>query len=325
MKARIAYFGSPNFSARLLEKLIQDPDIPAEIVVVVTQSDKAVGRDQTITPSPVKRVAEAKNIPVLHNPTAEQLQPFNLDVALVFAYGKIISEPVLKVPKHGFWNIHPSLLPLYRGASPCAYTLLMGDEMAGCSLMLMDAQMDHGPIMAQESYRVAKSETNESLLEKLTYVGYYMFKDHIFKLMEGSLNLQSFPVQNDSLATFTRLLKRDDGYIENALIRKAFTKEKITTDELPLIIRNYLGQNAVSAFPILYAPFIVYNMYRGLHPWPGIWTYIMVDGMQKRLKITRLELNEDSLYIRMVQLEGKSEVPFEQFIEAYPDSFGPMS
>lgn len=314
---RIAYFGSPTFAARFLEKIIQDPDLSIEVVLVVTQPDKPIGRSQVVTPSAVKRVAQEKSIPVVHAITADELRAQNIDIGLVFAYGKILAEDLLQAPKYGFWNIHPSLLPLYRGASPTAYALMMGDETTGCSLIKMDAQMDHGPVIAQGSYTVSRQETHMSLLEKLTYVGYYLLKDAVGKVVDGTLTLSELPVQNDSLATFTRLLKRDDGFIELALLKKALAHEKIASEELPEIIRNYLGQNTVSQFPILYAPFIVFNMFRGLQPWPGIWTLVRVDGEQKRLKITDLELQGDALILKSVQLEGKTEVPFAQWNMTY--------
>lgn len=314
---RVAYFGSPTFSARFLEKITQDPELPLEIVLVVTQPDKPVGRTQELTSSAVKLSALQKDIPVLETVSAEDLQAHQIDLGLVFAYGRMLPDSLLNIPKLGFWNIHPSLLPLYRGPSPTAYALMMGNEVTGCSLMKMDAQMDHGPIIAQETYTVSERETHESLLEKLTYVGFYLLKDAIAAHCAGTLNMSELAVQNDSLATFTRLLKREDGFIELNLLKKALAKDKISSDELPAIIRNYLGQNSVTEFPILYAPFIVYNLFRGLQPWPGIWTLVTIAGEQKRLKIVDLELHDGALQINTVQLEGKNVVPFGQFQASY--------
>ena len=282
MKLNIAYFGSPKFSARFLEKILNDDQLPVEVKMVVTQPDKPVGRSQELKGSAVKEVGRAAGISIAHSVTPEELTAQNIDLALVYAYGKIIPQSLLEAPKYGFWNIHPSLLPYYRGASPTAYALMMGEETTGCSLMQMDSGMDHGPIIAQDQFRVMENETHESLLEKLTYVGYYLFKDKVPKLLDGSLDLSSLPVQNDVIATYTRLLKRDDGFIELDLIKKALNKEKISSEELPEIMRTYLGQNTVTEFPILYAPFIVYNMFRGMQPWPGIWTKVTIAGVEKR-------------------------------------------
>lgn len=317
MSLNIAYFGTPEFSARFLEKILNDPDIDATISVVVTQPDKPTGRAQEVTPSAVKQTALAAGIPVVHAVSAEQLQPMNLDLAVVYAYGKIIPADVLAVPTHGFWNIHPSLLPYFRGASPTAYTLLMGEEEGGCTLMQMDAQMDHGPIIAQDTHKVSHTETHHSLLEKLTYVGYYLFKENFAKLMDGTFNRSSLAVQNDSIATYTRLLKRDDGFVELSLLQKAIRGEKVTSEELPTIMREYLGQTTVKQFPIPFAPYIVFNLFRGMQPWPGMWTSVPVNGTPTRMKILDLELAENALTIKTVQLEGKTPVTFEQFNQAY--------
>lgn len=314
---KIVYFGTPHFSARLLEKIINDSTLPLEIVTVVTRPDKPVGRTQTITPSAVKLVAQAHNIPVVHTITPEELTTLGADLCLVYSYGKILPDALLRAPKHGFWNIHPSLLPLFRGASPTAYTLLMGNEATGCTLMKMDAFMDHGSIIAQDTYTVSHLDSHETLLEKLTYVGYMLFRTYTLKLMDGTFTDETFSVQNDSLATFTRLLTREDGFIELALLQKALRKEKIVTDELPQIIKTYISQNTVNEFPILYAPFIVFNMFRGLHPWPGVWTTVMVQGSPMRLKLLDMDLTNDTLTLKTVQLEGKQPVPFEQFQRSY--------
>ncbi len=317
MAINIAYFGTPDFSSRFLEKLINDPSLPINVKLVVTQGDKPVGRKQELTQSPVKKVALANNIPVLESATIDDLQKYSIDLALVFAYGKIIPNELLQGTKYGFWNVHPSLLPEYRGASPTAYALIMGDEVAGCTLMQMDQQLDHGPIIAQDSLRIQKKETHESLLEKLSYVGYYLFRENITKLDNGNLDISKLAVQNDSLATQTRTLKREDGYLPIDLIKKALNKEKVTSQEFPQIMRDYLGQTSISEFPIPYAPYIVFNFCRGMNPWPGAWTKVNINGQEKRLKLMDVTLEEDTLVIEKVQLEGKNTVDFKQFQEAY--------
>lgn len=317
MALNVAYFGTPEFSARFLEKILNDPEIDINVSLVVTQPDKPTGRAQEMTPSAVKQTATAAGIPVVHEVSVEQLQGMNLDLALVYAYGKIIPADVLAVPTHGFWNIHPSLLPYFRGASPTAYTLLMGEEKAGCTLMQMDAQMDHGPIIAQDTHKISHTETHQSLLEKLTYVGFYLFKNNFAHLMDGTFNRSSLAVQNDSIATYTRLLKRDDGFVESSLLRKAIAGEKLTSEELPAIMREYLGQTTVTQFPIPFAPYIVFNLFRGMQPWPGVWTVVPINGTETRLKILDLELSENALTIKTVQLEGKNPVSFDQFNQAY--------
>src|SRR3989344_7067443 len=139
MKLRLAFFGAHEFSARLLEKIIADKTLPVEVVMVVTQADKPVGRKQQIEESPVKQIAKKFNIPVFDDLNQLRItdsgQFANIDLALVYAYGKIIPASLLILPRLGFWNLHPSLLPYYRGPSPTAYPLLLGDKITGVTLM----------------------------------------------------------------------------------------------------------------------------------------------------------------------------------------------
>jgi len=327
-KLRLAYFGSPDFSAEFLEKILADTHVPVEVVLVVTQEDKPVGRSQTLTPSPVKTVATNHNIPVtyismlstlpptlsLRTSTLPPFHPSTIDLALVFAYGRIIKPDLLRASKHGFWNVHLSLLPQFRGASPTVYPLILGADQTGVSLMLMDEEMDHGPIIEQQSYPISAIQTNVQLLKDLATIGYTLFAENVKKLGQEGIDYASLPVQNHATATFTRPLTKDDGFIELSLVKKALRNERVQSQELPLIIQQYLGRNNITEYPIPYASHIVYNMFRGLHPWPGIWTQ-MPDG--KRLKILSVALKKQDLVIEIVQLEGKKPVSFEQFTRAY--------
>lgn len=311
---RVAYFGTPDISAEILEKLITDTALPVQVVVVVTREDKPVGRNQIITASPVKNTALKHSIPVIHSASPEEMRAYSVDLGLVFSYGKILPQTLLDATTHGFWNIHPSLLPLYRGSAPTAYPLLIGEDSSGCSLMKMDVAMDHGPIIAQDTFPISRTDTQTTLLNKLAVVGYNLFRTYVVELAEGRLHGAQLAVQNDSLATFTRMLTRDDGFLELSLIKKALAKERITTEEFPLLLRTFISQNTVTEFPIPYAPYIVYNMFRALHPWPGIWTIVEQQGSAKRLKILDVALENDSLIIKTVQLEGRQPTPFSQAV-----------
>ncbi len=282
---KLAYFGTPQFSADFLEKILTDPDLHSvEVTLVVTQPDKPVGRKQIITPSPVKVLAQNHNIEVittLPDPISEHYKALvESDIALVYAYGQIIPVNILALPKHGFWNIHPSLLPKYRGASPTAYPLLNDDKTTGVTLMQMDEKMDHGAIIAQEEYEIGPDEKRPDLERELTKMGFEMFKHVILTQSEAAgKNLGVPSVQQDhSQATFTKLLKKDDGFVELA------------------DVRNALQENGST----------VYNKFRGFFPWPGIWTKVG----DKRMKITDCSLLENKLVINKVQFEGKTETLF---------------
>lgn len=319
-KLRLAYFGTPDYSAAFLEKMHADTNLPIEIALVVTQQDKIIGKDSTPTPNAVKRFAKANNIDVAHSLSGFDCSYREIDIAFLFAYGKIIKPDLLRAPKLGFWNLHPSMLPNFRGAAPTVYPLILGKDQTGVSLMVMDDDLDHGPIIEQVEYNVPPSMLNQELLTNLTDIGYSLFAKNINRLAAGEIDYSELPVQNHSSATFTRTLRRDDGKIELSLLKKALNEEHIASEELPMIIQQYLGKNSITEYPVPYAPYIVYNLFRGLHPWPGVWTEISVNGELKRLKLTGISLHGQELVVDTVQLEGKNEVGFKQFESAYPEA-----
>ncbi len=317
-KLRLAYFGTPDFSADFLEKMYTDTDLPIEIALVVTQEDKVVGRNQESTPNRVKTFAKAHNIDVAHSLSGFDCSYRGIDIAFLFAYGKIIKQDLLRAPKYGFWNLHPSMLPNFRGAAPVVYPLILGKDQTGVSLMIMDEEMDHGPIIEQISLPISPTISNPALLTELASIGYTLFAKHIKQLAAEAMDYSDLPVQNHSAATFTRMLKRDDGKVELKLIQKALNKEHVESSELPMIIQQYLGKNNITEYPIPYAPYIVYNLYRGLNPWPGVWTEVTIQNERRRLKFTSLSLQGQEMLIEKVQLDGKNEVNFAQFQSAYP-------
>src|SRR3989344_8753370 len=152
-KLSFAYFGSAYFSALFLEKLINDSELQKiiDLKLVVTQPDKPVGRKQALTPTPVKKVAQEYGFFVLDS--LRSLEQYsvekNLDFGLVYAYGEIIPKKLLELPKYGFLNVHPSLLPKYRGTSPIAGPLINDEKQTGVTIIKMDEKVDHGPIIAQ--------------------------------------------------------------------------------------------------------------------------------------------------------------------------------
>lgn len=323
---KVAYFGTPIFSARFLKNILEmQEELGYSIDLVVTQPDKPVGRDQKLTPSPVKQIAEKNGIEVVHKVSPDQLHDF--DIVLLYAYGKIITQKALDAPQFGFWNIHPSMLPKYRGASPTVYPLLLGDTSTGVTLMRMDADLDHGPIIAQHEYEIGPGEKNFDVINALT--------DEAIELWEKALEILEGDKKNDlskmgreqdhSKATFTRTLKRDDGYIDIALVKKLLSHRgaddtgegpaKVSFDELPAITKDYYSKNSQEKYTPQPIDTLIFNMWRALDPWPGIWTEIEVGGTKKRLKITEMELKDGHANIKTVQLEGKKPALFEQVRE----------
>jgi methionyl-tRNA formyltransferase len=327
-KLTLAYFASPDFSAFFLEKILTDSDLKKviDVKLVVTQPDKPVGRKQILTETPVKKVAkkyQISNIKYQIDVRNLKLEIRNFDLALVYAFSHIIPKDLLNAPKLGFWNIHPSLLPKYRGPSPIAYPLIFGEKETGVTIIKMDEKIDHGPIIAQEKLKIDDTDRRPDLEKKLTDLGFLMFKKLILNNFNTStsLSINQFQLtpQTDQNATYTRLLKREDGFIPLSTLKKALKNEPLNFEEMPPIlkeIRNWKLEIGNSSA-------IIYNYFRGLYPWPGLWTLLRQgsagQAQEKRLKIIDMnfEVASYKLQVTRVQLEGKKDVDFETFNKAY--------
>ncbi|MBI1863042.1 methionyl-tRNA formyltransferase [Candidatus Microgenomates bacterium] len=292
-KIKTAYFGTPDFAAEFLGKILGNSELPIEIVCVFTQPDSRVGRKQVVTKTPVRELAEQHGIPVhtdLNN-AVEVLK--QVDLALLFAYGEIIPPQLLAAPRFGFWNIHPSLLPKYRGPAPMATPLLHGDNETGVTLMQMDEEMDHGPIIAQVKSYIFPVWRRDQLEKHLIDLGFELFKKVIESCAPDLSNAPKID-QNHQEATVTKRMNRDDGYIPLEDLKNPDPAKKRQ----------------------------IFNMFRAYYPWPGVWTRLRLkaaDGQadEKRLKLTKIHWENDDLVIKKVQLEGKNEVELKQFEDAY--------
>lgn len=205
------FFGNPEFSAIILKTLFSSN---YEITAVITNPDAPVGRKQILTPPPVKILAEKCGINILQPKTLTNYQlpitNYQLDLAIVAAYGKIIPKNILDIPRYGTINVHPSLLPKYRGASPIQNAILNGNKKTGITIMKIDEEMDHGPIFAQEELPIADSDTYESLSQKLALMGAELLIKTIPDYISGKIK----PVeQKHSEATYTKIIKKEDGKI----------------------------------------------------------------------------------------------------------------
>jgi len=327
-KLRVIYFGTPDFSARVLENLLTNTSLPVEIVAVVTQPDKPVGKKKIMTKSPVKEMARKYNVPVISDQlesvfSSNRFQPNTdsnqaklgsnrIDLALLFAYGKIIPADLLTRPRFGFWNIHPSLLPQFRGPSPIAYPLILGEKITGVTLMKMDEKVDHGPIIDQAEYVIKPTETRTDLEKNLSDLGYKLFCNKISHFVLD----EKYHEQDHTLATFTKLLKREDGFVPMRVLLKTINGTALDYEELPLILKNYIEKLGVKDHSY-HLKFAILNLFRGLSPWPGVYTIVKINGTEKRLKINELHLENEKIILDRVQLEGKNEVDFVTFNRAY--------
>ena len=210
----IVFMGTPETAAFTLEQLLQGPD---PVAGVVTQPDRPAGRGQKPIPSPVRKLAESRGLSVaapekIRDPVfLATLQGWNPQIIIVVAYGRILPAAILELAPHGCLNVHYSLLPKYRGAAPCAWTIINGEAKGGATTMKLVEKMDAGPIYLQEEVTLAPDETTATLQAKLTPVGARLLLDTIRKLKEGLLSPQ---IQNESDVTFAPMIKKEDGLID---------------------------------------------------------------------------------------------------------------
>jgi methionyl-tRNA formyltransferase len=252
---KLVFFGTGSFAVPSLLALKEDGRF--DVIAVVTQPDRPVGRHATLTPPPVKVAAQELGIKTIQQPEKMKDETFRTwiesvgktcDAFVVVSYGKILPTWLLDLPKHGAVNVHGSLLPRWRGASPVQAAITAGDVESGVTIMCVDAQMDHGAILAMSETPIAVNETGGSLHDRLSVLGAKSLPDTLDGFLKGTVT----PVaQDDSLATPCQILSREDGKIDWSL-------------DADVIARRI----------------------RALNPWPGCWTTVDV----KRLKIHKADV-----------------------------------
>jgi methionyl-tRNA formyltransferase len=308
---KIIFMGTPEFGAIILEKLAQSEYEP---VLVITAPDKPVGRKQIITPSPVKVIAQKYNISVEQPEKIKNLKP---DLIIVAAYGKILPEEILEIPKYGCLNVHPSLLPKYRGPSPIQSVILNGDKKTGVTIILMDEKIDHGPILNRRTLEIGENETGESLINKLADLGANLLMETVTKWIKKIIKPEP---QDETEATYTRILRKEDGMIN----------WKKPAEDLEKEIRAY-------------------------SPWPGSYTFWEKSGKLIKIEVLKARVLKSSdgirypigkvlvapqnevcvqcgkvfseegggfLVIERLQLEGKKEIDSEDLLRGYPNFVG---
>lgn len=235
---RVAFFGTPEFSVPFLKALAAGPAF--EVVSVVTRPNEEAGRGHTLTAPPIKLAAESIGIPVYQPATlksedaSQALAAMAADVFVVFAYGRIIPKAVLELPRLGCVNVHPSLLPKYRGPSPMQSAIRNGDATTGITIMLLDEGMDTGPLLSFVNIGLDDNETLETLTRKVEEQGPSLLVDTVKRLDAGQI--APMP-QDDARATVCKLLTREDGRID----------WNLPLTEIDRMVRAYQG-------------------------WPGTWT-----------------------------------------------------
>lgn len=309
-KYQVVFFGTSEFAIPALDSLLKSHEI--EVKAVVTQPDKPTGRHQELTPPPVKLFLEKggeSDIPVLQPETLrkntnfrELIEDLEPDIFVVVSYGHIIPKSLLNVAKYGAVNIHGSLLPKYRGASPIQQALLQGDTTTGITIMKLSEKMDEGPVIFLKRMPIEENDTFETLYKKLAILGGEFIVPAMLDYIDETL--QPIP-QDHSRATYCEKIEKNDGLID---------WENMTAQE-------------------------IHNRVRAFTPWPGCFTYwqgkrlklIEVEtrnGTQKpgTMKITAGTDGQQELHIgtkegliapTKLQLEGKSVMDLKTFLNGY--------
>ncbi len=301
---KIIFMGTPDFSVGTLEKLIEAGH---EIVLVVTQPDKPKGRSKALQFSPVKEAALAHGLKVyqprrIREPQCvEYLREYRADIAVVVAFGQILPKEILEMPKFGCVNVHASLLPKYRGASPIQWAVIQGEEVTGVTTMRMDEGVDTGDIILQQEVRLREDETGGSLFGRLSEAGAELCVKTLEAIGQGTA---VFTPQDHQKATHTKMIQKQMGNLDWSRPAR----------ELECLIR-------------------------GLNPWPSaytslqgktlkIWKASVEEGalgihppgtiMEVGKVAWKVQTGQGLLVLEEVQLEGKKRMAAADFLRGFP-------
>jgi len=286
-KYKFAFFGSSQFSIDVLNGLETGGLTPS---LIVTTPDKPVGRKKVLAAPPVKIWAIEREIPVLQfekltdDHVVEELKKYDMLFYIVASYGKIIPEEILQIPEKEVLNIHPSLLPAYRGATPIQSAIIDGLETSGVSIMLLDKEMDHGPILRAEKVNM-HNKTYQQLEKEMAGLGAKLICGILSDWTTGKIKAKT---QNHSKATFTTKYISEDGYIDSRLMSGEASMNEAVEAERKI---------------------------RALNPEPGTYTILNTEKGEQRVKILSATINEKGLLPDRVIPSGKSEMSWGDFLK----------
>jgi methionyl-tRNA formyltransferase len=304
--ATIVFMGTPDFAVPALQRLIA----AHTVLAVVTQPDRPAGRNRQLQASPVKQAAEAAGIPVfqperIRRPDAmDTLRQWPADLFVVAAFGQILPQAVLDLPRYGSLNIHASLLPRWRGAAPIQAAIRAGDAQTGITIMRMDAGLDTGPILTQRALPLAPEETGATLHDKLAVLGGDLLLDTLPGYLDGTLTPQP---QDDALATFAPRIRKEEGHIDWSLPAQALDRTVRAFTPWPGTFSFWDGKllRIVAGSPARGA---------SAHFTPG--TVISTNGAPAIV-------TGDGLYVpTRLQLEGRTVATAAEFVNGYPQFVG---
>jgi methionyl-tRNA formyltransferase len=332
---RIIYMGTPQFAVPALEALIQGAAPGAvlpegyEIVTVITRPDKPAGRGKELVFSPVKQTALAHAIPVwqpgsLKRPeNIQALAAYKADLFIVAAFGQILPQAALDLPRYGTLNIHASLLPKYRGVSPISEAILQGDSETGVTIMLIDAGVDTGPVLTKRSVPIDEDETTGSLTTKLAEVGAQALLEALPLWVQGKVTPQP---QEEQGASHTHMLRKEDGQISwerpAAVIARAVRAYTpwpgaytYWHGKLLKIVSAHALPVELDIAPLSEAKRSAYQSFVGV---PGTVSVQKEAGHEVLAIVT----GSGILLVDRLQLEGKKVLSAEEFVRGYPQIVG---
>lgn len=313
--------GTSEFAERIFRKIYPAMRDKFEIIAVVTAEDKPIGRKQILTPPPIKKWAAENNLPVLQPEKIsapewiKKIKELNPDLIILVAYGQIIPKEILDIPEYKALNIHPSLLPKYRGASPIQAAILNGDRETGVTIMLMDEKMDHGPILASAKLQIPaspagrpNSQTYQELSEKLANLGAELLIKILPDWIKGKIKSQE---QDHSKATFCKIIKKEDGKIDWNKSAEEIERQIRAFQEWPGSYTDFNGK-------ILK---ITEADYENLSTMLGASTKIgeVFIADKKELGV---QTRNGILILKRIQLEGKKPMPVKDFLNGHPEIVG---
>jgi len=309
-KVKVILMGTSEFAERVFRKAYPVMRDKLEIIAVFTATDKPVGRKQELLPSPVKKWALENNLKVLQPDKIrkpewiKKIRELAPELIILTAYGQIIPKEILNIPKYKALNIHPSLLPRYRGASPIQSAILNDDEKTGVSLMIMDKEMDHGEIISNSKIEISNKTTYKNIEKELASIGAELLIKTLPDWIDGKIQAKE---QDHSKATFCKTIKKEDGKID-------WNKSAKKID----------GQ------------------IRAYEEWPNAFTFwdnkqlkileAEISNKNTEHKLGKVFLDENKnlcvqtkngiLILKNIQLEGKKSMQARNFINGYPEIIG---
>jgi len=239
---RIIYAGTPGFAVPALQALI---DSPHAVVAVYTQPDRPAGRGRKLRASPVKELALQHDIPVeqpdsLRNPVAQQdLATYEADVMIVAAYGLILPQAVLDMPRLGCLNIHGSLLPRWRGAAPIQRSIMVGDQETGVTIMQMNAGLDTGDMLLKKAIPITDQDTSASLHDQLAELGAVALLEVLEGLSSGAIKAEA---QDESLVTYAEKLTKAEAVIDWSQPAEVISRQIRGLNPWPVAQTSHQGQ-----------------------------------------------------------------------------------